>query len=63
MALGGGIMLASPRPQAAERPYTPRQPERRAFAARICRAQGPNCRVQVRPGAPRDLTGLGCVCE
>ncbi len=49
------------RPQG--RATTARQLERRARAAKICAAQGPTCHVQERAGQPRDLTGLGCVCD
>ena len=36
---------------------------RRANAEQLCKAQGANCRLVVRPDAPQDLTGAGCVCE
>jgi hypothetical protein len=44
-------------------PLTPQQQARRDKAEKICRAQGPTCQPAERPKAPRDLTGIGCVCE
>ncbi|HEX4386797.1 MAG TPA: hypothetical protein VH083_27770 [Myxococcales bacterium] len=44
-------------------PLTPQQQARRDKAEKICRAQGPTCKPAERPNAPRDLTGIGCVCE
>jgi hypothetical protein len=43
--------------------YPPRHASRRAKAEKICKAQGPRCRVLKRPGQPRDLTGVACVCS
>jgi len=52
IAVGWAVVLASPRP------HIPRRPARLAKAERICRAQGPNCRM-----LSRGPTGVGCVCE
>jgi len=43
--------------------YPPRHASRRAKAEKICKAQGPRCKVVSRPGQPRDLTGVACVCS
>jgi len=64
VAIGWGIVLAAPKP--VRRPRAARQQQqqaRRDTAEEICKAQGANCRVVVRPDAPRDFSGAGCVCE
>jgi hypothetical protein len=61
VAIGWGVVLASPKP--ARRPRAAKQAARRDTAEQICKAQGPTCKLEVRPDAPRDLTGVGCVCE
>jgi hypothetical protein len=60
IAIGWGVVLAAPRP---ERRYAGKAAARRTAAEQICKAQGENCRLIVRPEAPRDLTGAACVCE
>jgi len=54
LAVGAGIVLASPRPQ----PGPPHLQQRQAFAERFCRAHGRDCRI-----FSRGLTGLSCVCR
>jgi hypothetical protein len=44
-------------------PLTPKQQERREKAEKFCRAQGPTCKPVERKNAPRDLTGVACVCK
>jgi hypothetical protein len=61
VAIGWGVVLAAPRPE--PRKHVSKAMARRATAEQICKQQGPNCRLVVRPDAPRDLTGAGCVCE
>jgi hypothetical protein len=61
IAIGWGVVLAAPKPP--ERRYAGNMAARRAKAEQICKAQGENCRLIVRPEAPRDLTGAACVCE
>jgi hypothetical protein len=61
VAIGWGVVLASPKP--VRRPHAAKQAARHEAAEQICKAQGPTCKVLVRPDAPRDLTGLACVCE
>ena len=48
------------------RTLTARQEARRTMAERMCKAQerdGRHCTTLARPGAPRDLTGVSCVCQ
>jgi hypothetical protein len=60
IGIGWGVVLASPTPaKRAPRKHA----ERRAQAEQICLAKGPNCKLVVKPGAPRDLTGAACVCD
>ncbi len=61
VAVGWGVVLASPKP--LPRPHSFKAAARREKAEQICRAQGPTCRVVTRPDAPRDFAGAGCVCE
>jgi len=64
VAIGWGIVLAAPKP--VRRPRAARQQQqqaRRDTAEENCKAQGPTCKVAVRPDAPRDFSGAGCVCE
>lgn len=61
IAIGWGVVLASPKP--VHRPRAAKQAARREAAEQICKAQGPSCKLLVRPDAPRDLTGVACVCE
>jgi hypothetical protein len=60
IAIGWGVVLASPTPQ---KRFSRKHAERRAQAEQICLSQGPKCRLVVKPGAPRDLTGAACVCD
>jgi len=60
IAIGWGVVLAAPKP--AHR-HVSKAAARRANAEQLCKAQGPNCRLVVRPDAPQDLTGAGCVCD
>jgi hypothetical protein len=59
VAVGWGVVLASPKPVRRPRPFA----ERRAIAEQMCRKQGPVCRLVVRADAPRDLTGAACICD
>ena len=52
IAVGAAFAAASP-PRC-----TPRLQAKHASAERICKAQGPRCRV-----LSRSLTGIGCVCD
>jgi hypothetical protein len=61
IAIGWAVVLAAPKP--APRRQGSKAAARRATAEELCRAQGPNCRLIVRPDAPHDLTGAGCVCD
>lgn len=61
VAIGWGVVLASPRPP--PRKHGSKAMTRRATAEQICTQQGPTCRLAVRPDAPRDLTGAACVCD
>jgi hypothetical protein len=61
VAIGWGVVLAAPKPE--PRKHVSKAMARRATAEQICKQQGPNCKLVVRPDAPRDLTGAGCVCE
>ena len=60
IAIGWGVVLASPTPQ---KRLAKKHAEKRAQAEQICLSQGANCRLVVKPGAPRDLTGAACVCD
>jgi len=60
LAIGWGVVLASPKPPARKHS---RAADRRATAEQICKQQGPNCRLVIKPEAPRDLTGAACVCD
>jgi hypothetical protein len=60
IAIGWGVVLAAPKPV---RRHRAKPAARRDAAEQICKAQGPTCKVILRPDAPRDLTGVGCVCE
>jgi hypothetical protein len=60
VAIGWAVVLAAPKP--ARRPRLAK-PARIETAEQICKAQGPTCKVVVRPDAPRDFSGAGCVCE
>jgi len=60
VAIGWTVVLAAPKP--ARRPRLAK-PARIETAERICKAQGPTCKVVVRPDAPRDFSGAGCVCD
>jgi hypothetical protein len=60
VAIGWAVVLAAPKP--ARRPR-PAKPARIDTAEQICKAQGPTCKVVVRPDAPRDFSGAGCVCD
>ena len=60
VAIGWGVVLAAPKP---ERRHVTKAQAHRETAERLCKAQGPNCSLVVRPDAPRDLTGAACVCE
>jgi nucleotidyltransferase/DNA polymerase involved in DNA repair len=60
LAIGWGVVLAAPKPA---RRHASKAAVRRANAEQLCKAQGANCRLVVRPDAPRDLTGAGCVCD
>jgi hypothetical protein len=62
IAIGWGVVLAAPKP-APRRHGSSKAAARRETAEQLCKAQGPNCRLVVRPDAPRDLAGAGCVCE
>jgi hypothetical protein len=62
IAIGWGVVLASPRP-APRRSHVSKQAARRDAAEQLCKAQGPTCRVVTRPDAPRDFTGVGCLCD
>ena len=57
VAIGWAVVLAAPKP--ARRLGVARI----ETAEQICKAQGPTCKVVVRPDAPRDLTGVGCECK
>ena len=59
VGVGAAFAASSPHP----RKYTSRQAARRTKAERMCKAQGPRCRVVSRPDQPRDLTGISCVCD
>jgi len=59
--VGWGVVLAAPKASARHR--TGKPAARRETAEQMCKAQGPTCRVVARPEAPKDLTGLGCVCD
>jgi nucleotidyltransferase/DNA polymerase involved in DNA repair len=61
IAIGWGVVLAAPRP--APRRHGSKAAARKATAEQICKAQGATCKLVVRPDAPRDLTGAGCVCD
>ena len=61
IAIGWGVVLAAPKP--APRRHGSKAAARRETAEQLCKAQGANCRLVVRPDAPQDLTGAGCVCE
>jgi hypothetical protein len=61
LAIGWGIVLAAPKP--AARRHSSKLAARMAKAEQICKSQGATCKLVVRPDAPRDLTGAGCVCE
>ncbi|MGZ6124957.1 MAG: hypothetical protein ACXWLR_08350 [Myxococcales bacterium] len=61
LAIGWGIVLAAPKP--APRKHPGKLAARMAKAEQICKSQGPTCKLVVRPDAPRDLTGAGCVCD
>ncbi len=63
IALAVGAFAAGSKLRPQGRAYSARQTGRRSRAAKLCATQGPNCRVLERPGQPRDLTGLGCVCD
>jgi hypothetical protein len=60
VAIGWAVVLAAPKP--VRRPRLAK-PARIETAEQICKAQGPTCRVVVRPETPRDLTGVGCECK
>jgi hypothetical protein len=60
LAIGWGVVLAAPKPV---RRHASKAAARRANAEQLCKAQGTNCKLVVRPDAPQDLTGAGCVCE
>jgi hypothetical protein len=60
VAIGWGVVLAAPKPV---RRQASKAAARRANAEQLCKAQGTNCRFVVRPDAPQDLTGAGCVCD
>jgi hypothetical protein len=60
IAIGWAVVLAAPKPA---RRQVSKAAVRREAAERLCKEQGPNCRLIVRPDAPRDLTGAGCVCD
>jgi len=60
VAIGWGVVLAAPKPA---RRHGSKVAARREAAERLCKAQGPTCKLVVRPDAPQDLTGAGCVCE
>ena len=60
VAIGWGVVLAAPKPV---RRHASKAAARRANAEQLCKAQGANCTLVVRPDAPQDLTGAGCVCE
>ena len=61
IAIGWGVVLAAPKP--APRRHSAKAMARRATAEQLCKQQGPTCKLVVRPDAPRDLTGAGCVCD
>jgi hypothetical protein len=63
IAIGWGVVLAAPKP--VRHPHAARQQQqaRRDTAEQLCKAQGANCKILVRPDAPNDFTGAGCVCE
>ncbi|TMA15927.1 MAG: hypothetical protein E6J86_04495 [Deltaproteobacteria bacterium] len=61
IAIGWGVVLAAPKP--APRRQWSKAAARRETAEQLCKAQGPKCRLVVRPDAPLDLTGAGCVCD
>ena len=61
VAIGWGVVLAAPKP--VPRTHFSRLAARKANAERICKAQGPTCRLVARPDAPRDFSGAACVCE
>lgn len=61
LAIGWGVVLAAPKPP--PRKHAGKMAARTAKAEQICKSQGPNCRLVVRPDAPRGLTGAGCVCD
>ena len=63
VAIGWGVVLAAPKPVRRPRAARMQQQARRDTAEQICKAQGANCRVVVRPDAPRDFSGAGCICE
>jgi hypothetical protein len=60
VAIGWAVVLAAPKPARRSRLA---KPARIDTAEQICKAQGPTCKVVVRPDAPRDFSGAGCVCE
>jgi len=60
IAIGWGVVLAAPKPV---RRHPSKAAARRANAEQLCKAQGANCKLVVRPDAPQDLTGAGCVCD
>jgi hypothetical protein len=60
VAIGWAVVLAAPKPAQGR---ASRAAARRAKAEQICKSQGENCRLIVRPDAPKDLTGAACVCD
>jgi hypothetical protein len=61
LAIGWGVVLAAPKP--VPRKHVSKIAVRKATAEQICKSQGPTCKLPVRPDAPRDFTGAGCVCD
>jgi hypothetical protein len=60
IAIGWGVVLAAPKP--AARKHVSKLAARKATAEQLCTSQGPDCRLVVRPDAPRDFTGAACEC-
>ena len=58
VAVGWAAVLASP---AGDRSAPKRHANLRSRAEQACRARGPDCKLAVKAGAPRD-PGAACVC-
>lgn len=48
----------------AQREYSAKMKKKRARMEKMCKSRGPTCHVQGdKPGEPRDLMGVQCVCD